>query len=237
MVIGTINVFLVGSIAGIKYSKHLYKQLEQNNDDVTTIAIVNMDQGIIYEGELINYASQLISFPNERFISTGLNDAKNGIESGKYAGYIIIPEYFSSSVTSLEANPQKVVLQYKLNSNLTHEAELQATNDINQFLISINSNVSYMYIDGIMSQYHQVQDDSLHIIQNDNAELEQLESVSANELIAVPEVVEETVVENDAMPVDLDAFLLENDELLEGLYNDYVQASQNGKHSNKSTGI
>ncbi|MBE5932590.1 MAG: hypothetical protein E7263_04090 [Lachnospiraceae bacterium] len=227
--IGIIGVFFVGSIAGIKYNEYLYNQQEENKVDVNTIAIVNMDQGIINDGELINYASQLISIPDDRFISTGLNDAKNGVENGKYAGYIMIPENFLLSVTSLETNQQKAVLQYKLNSNLTHEAELKASSDINQFATKLNSNVSYMYIDGIMSQYHKIQDESVIIMQNDNAELVKLESIDVNNLIVVPEAVAETIVEDDVEPIDLDAFLLENEEILDKLYLEYAQASENGK--------
>lgn len=229
MVIGTISVFLVGSIAGIKYNEHLYKQFEQNKVDVTTIAIVNMDQGIIYEGKLINYASQLMCFPNERFITTGLNDAKYGVGDGKYAAYIIIPEYFSSAVTSLETNPQKVVLQYKINSNLTQECEIQAINDVNQFTMMFNSNISYMYVDGIMTQYHTVQNDAKFIMDNDNAELEQLESIDANNLIVSPQSVEETIVENTVEPVNLDSYVTENEVVLDDLYSDYSTANQEGK--------
>lgn len=227
--VGIICIFFLGGILGIKYQEQLQEKIEQKKEDVNIIAIVNMDQGISRDGEIINYASQLMDFPNERFVTTGLNDAKYGIENGMYAAYIIIPEHFSSAVASLETNPQKVVLQYKINAKLTHEAEIQAVNDVNQFLVRINSNVSYMYIDGIMTQYHHVQDDSILIMENDNAELAQLEAINADDLIASPEPVEENIVENNVEPVDLDSYLIENESILENLYSGYAEATENGK--------
>lgn len=57
--------------------------------DVRTIAVVNLDEGISQDDKIINYANELIDYSNENLISTGLEDARSGVESGKYAAYVI----------------------------------------------------------------------------------------------------------------------------------------------------
>lgn len=55
-------------------------------EDVTTIAIVNMNNSVIVDQKQINYASQLTNFPSENFTVTGLTDAKMGIKNGTGTG-------------------------------------------------------------------------------------------------------------------------------------------------------
>ena len=79
------GIFAFG--AGIYYERHTQKVLEGKKEITSTIAVVNMDEGIVIDEAQINYASQLTSFPNDNFVITGLNDAKSGIENGIYAAY------------------------------------------------------------------------------------------------------------------------------------------------------
>lgn len=92
-----------------------------------------------------------------------------GIENGLYAAYIIIPEDFSESIASVESNPEKVLLEYTFNPNLDEEAARQAISDVNAFEATLNTNVAYMYVDAIMTAFHDVQDDASTILRNDTA--------------------------------------------------------------------
>lgn len=236
----TIRVLLYGAgltallvlciITGMYMERKRKEDKEMRKEHVSDIAVVNMDDGIVVGESRINYASQLMDFPGDNFIVTGLNDARAGIENGTYAACIVIPETFSASVTSLEREPRKVVLNYQYNLQLDEESGLQAVNDVNAFITMLNSNTAYMYMDAIMAQYHRVQDDSSTILSNDNTELELLAGIDAARLIAMAEPVEEIVVERDIEPVELDAYRNLNSSLMEALYADYADAVQEGKN-------
>ena len=236
----TIRVLLYGAgltallvlciITGMYMERKRKEDKEMRKEHVSDIAVVNMDDGIVVGESRINYASQLMDFPGDNFIVTGLNDARAGIENGTYAACIVIPETFSASVTSLEREPRKVVLNYQYNLRLDEESGLQAVNDVNAFITMLNSNTAYMYMDAIMAQYHRVQDDSSTILSNDNTELELLAGIDAARLIAMAEPVEEIIVERDIEPVELDAYRNLNSSLMEALYADYADAVQEGKN-------
>lgn len=217
-------------VGGICIEREYQKLLEQQREYVATVAVVNMDNGVIVDHEQINYASQLISFPSENFTTVGFTDARTGIENGTYAAYIIIPETFSASVTSIENDPQKAVLEYQYNPNLAETARMQAMSDVNDFITMLNSNIAYMYVDAVMTEFHRIQDDSSTILSNDNAELQLLENVNAALLIETAEHVEEAVVDNDIQPVELDSYAEQNDDLLNSMLLRYMEAVQQAQN-------
>lgn len=223
----------IGYVVGLNIERRHKVTVQNQRKSISTIAVVNMDEGIYLGEEQINYASQLINFPNEHFVITGLNDAKNGIDNGLYAAYIVIPEQFSESVTSFENTPQKVILQYKYNKNLDEASSLQAIKDVNNFINILNSNVAYMYMDAVLAEVHRIQDSSATIMTNDNAELQRLESIAASQLIVTSEPVDEVVVSADVSPVDLALYISQNDVLLESLSIGYSDAVQKGKDEYK----
>lgn len=217
-------------VTGIYIEREYQKILEQQKEHVATIAVVNMDNGVTVDQKQINYASQLINFPNENFTVTGLTDAKMGIENGTYAAYIIIPETFSASVTSIENDPRKTVLEYQYNPNLAETAQIQAMSDVNAFIVTFNSNIAYMYVDAVLTEFHRIQDDSSTILANDNSELERLESVNAAMLIEAAEHVEETVVDNNIQSVELAPYTAQNDDLLDSMLMGYMESVQQAQN-------
>lgn len=226
---GALAVLILSGIIGIHIERNHQKALELQKEHISTIAVVNMDNGVRVGNEHINYASQLMSFPNDHYVVTGLTDAKAGIENGTYAAYIVIPETFSESVISIENNPKKVMLVYQYNNKLIAEAKIQAVNDINAFIILLNSNTSYMYFDAIMAEFHRIQDDSSTILANDKKELELLAGVNAAKLIAAAKPVEEMSVNHEIQPVELTAYTTRNRALLDNLLFRYSEAFQRGK--------
>lgn len=226
---GLAALLVLSGILGTRIERNRQHALELQKEHVSTIAVVNMDNGAVVGNEHINYASQLMSFPNDHFLVTGLTDAKAGIENGIYAAYVVIPETFSVSVTSIENDPQKVTLVYQYNNKLVEEAEIQAINDINAFVVLLNSNIAYMYMDAIMTEFHRIQDDSSTILANDNMELELLANVNTAQLIAIAEPVEEIAVNNEIQPLQLAAYVARNNSLLDLLLLSYSEAVRKGK--------
>lgn len=217
-------------VAGIYIEREHQKTLELQKEHVATIALVNMDNGVIVDEKQINYASQLINFPSENFTVTGLTDAKMGIENGTYAAYIIIPETFSASVTSIENDPRKTVLEYQYNPNLAETAQIQAMSDVNAFIATFNTNIAYMYVDAVLTEFHRIQDDSSTILANDNSELLRLENVNASMLIEAAEHVEETIVDNNIQSVELTPYTAQNDNLLDSMLMRYMEAAQQAQN-------
>lgn len=228
IVIVIILTAITGFFVGIKIENNRQLNIKQKKNQTTTIAIVNMDEGVILNDEHVNYANQLLCFPNENFIVTGLSDAKTGINN-IYAAYIIIPATFSKSVMSIEYSPEKINLTYQYNSNLDEEVFIQVTNEVNDFINIFNSNIAYMYIDAIIGEYHRVQDDSVEIIENERAELENIMNIKAAQLIAPVELVKEEIVDQTVQPVDLNGYYYENDRILNNFYARYSEAFEVGR--------
>lgn len=202
------------------YQQSLFAQLES----VEKIAIVNMDEGVWIGEEHINYADKLIYLPNDDYVTTGLADAKSGIENGTYAAYIILPENFSECINSIAYSPNKISIEYQFNTKLNEQAEVKAINNVYNFIITLNSNVSFVYLDAILAEFHQVQDQSITILNNDMDELQLLTNVEADNLIASANPIDEVKVTNDLATIDLQPYYTNNTSYLVEMENAYKTA-------------
>lgn len=181
---GLIVIVLVCAayLSGI-YSTKFKQNKEENKNTVTTIAVVNADNGVIVEGEKVNYATELITFPDTNFETVGLTEAREGVTTGRYAAYILIPSDFSVSIESVNEKPAKSQITYELNSNLRQDAQMKVINDIHNFILNLSTNVSYMYVDAILKEMHAVQNDSDSIMENDVADMKAITDVQNTDLI------------------------------------------------------
>lgn len=169
------------------------------------IAVVNLDAGIEKNNQQIYYASKIIEYPNENYQTTSLEEAKTGIENGQYGAYVIIPSTFSASVDSINGIPEKAVFEYQLSSNLSAEEREKIIYEVSEFEKSISTNVSYIYVDAILSEVHSVQDGASTILANDDSEKKSLLSVSAEALIEPVEFSEMKEKNDTVKPIDLQA--------------------------------
>lgn len=167
------------------------------------IAVVNLDAGIEKNNQQIYYASKIIEYPNENYQTTSLEEAKTGIKNGQYGAYVIIPSTFSTSVDSINGTPEKAVFEYLLSSNLSAEEREKIIYEISEFEKSISTNVSYIYVDAILSEVHNVQDGASTILANDDSEKKSLLSVSAEALIEPVEFSEMKEKNDTVKPIDL----------------------------------
>ena len=187
------------------YTNQYKRNQEENKSTITTIAVVNTDSGVVIDGEKINYAAKLISYPDTNFATAGLAEAREGILNNRYAAYILIPGNFSSSIESINGEPEKANLTYEINQNLREDAKIKVINDIHNFTLNLSTNVSYMYVDAILREVHNVQNDSLSIMKNDTKDMEAIAAVAAEDLIQAAEYDPLTIVETQIDFLDLAA--------------------------------
>lgn len=179
----TIFIIAVAYLCGT-YSAKLSQNQKENKSTIMTIAVVNADAGVMSEGEKKFYSSELMLFPDANFKSASLKEAEEGVNDGRYAAYILIPENFSESIESVNGKPVKTQISYALYDNLRQDVEIKVVNDIHNFILNLSTNVSYIYVNAILKEVHAVQDDSRMIMQNDVRDREAIEKVQSAELIA-----------------------------------------------------
>lgn len=154
------------------------------------IAVINLDTGVEKKGEQIYYAAKLIEYPDESYQTTSLEEAKDGMKKDLYGAYIIIPSTFSTAVDSINGTPQKAIFEYQINPHLEGQDRDNMIYELTAFQDSIRNNVSYVFLDAILKEVHNVQDGSMTILANDDSERENLSGVSAEELIQTVEFTE-----------------------------------------------
>lgn len=231
-------IFLLGMGAGMVLS---HKGISDTKNSVlahtTTvqelrtdkIAVVNLDTGIAVGDENINYAGSLLVNLPDNFLLTGLEDARQGLNHGLYAGYLVVPATFSQNIVSLNETPVRAEISYMINDDLTAEYKEKAIYSVLEFVSNLNDNVSYMYLNSLMDEFHDAQDESETIMKNDQGERETIDAIQAKDLISLIPVTEVTEVEYDIQPVDITEYMTKNAELTGQVgtkYMEYLQASE-----------
>lgn len=206
------SIWIIGALAlclftvlqlGIGIGRKLSKGAAVVKDSIQAIAVVNMDQGIELDEKAVNYGTEMVRFTGSNFYSASLEDARSGIERGKYAAYIIIPSDFSENVWSINTVPQKSILEYGINPNLQDEIALNIIYDIKGFETTLNTDISYLYLYSILEEFHSGQNNAGIILENDKKDLESLNAITLEQLLQPLEFVELQMAGEEPVYIDL----------------------------------
>ena len=89
-------ILAIGIYVGTLIGDYRNDQINGSLQNSMKVALVNLDEGVIYQDKQRNFANEILGSYSDNYVMTGLEDAKAGIENGRYAAYIIIPSEFSS---------------------------------------------------------------------------------------------------------------------------------------------
>ncbi len=152
-----------------------------------TIAIVNLDEGIIQGDTILNYGNSLISAITADIRVTGLQDARNGIETGQYCAYLVIPTTFSANVLTINEKPVTSELTYAVAPGIEGQERDTAIYNIYAIYHSFSNNISQIYTATILDEYHDAQDAASRIMMNDTQDMNALMEIQPYDLVeAVP---------------------------------------------------
>ncbi len=200
-------------------------------DAARTIAVVNLDSGILMDGVNTYFSQSMVSFPDDDFVMTGIEDARKGISSGKYATYIVIPASFSESVDSINESPSRITLDYQISPALDSRVKSEVVERIAHFSAGLNENITYTYISSIFKEFHAAQDNAKTVMENNKNDYERLSGVNPASLLDTAVIPERIFIE--LMPVDFDSakeFYQVSVTVAENVRNDIDAAIDKGKN-------
>lgn len=219
---------MIGICIGAGYTRKQIERAEQKEESVTLIAVVDLDEGVLEEKGKRFYAAELMDFPDNNFKWASLEEARSGILNGTFGAYVVIPASFSESVDSLNYTPLKTSLTYAINPNLSDETYFSVNQDVKLFYENLRERVSYMYVTSILAEFHDVQDESEIILENDVADLGQIEQINAEDLAKEVEVSELKMVEGEWEYLDLSQERENNMLYLQEIIDIYTKAQEMG---------
>ena len=195
------------------------------------IAVVNLDDGVKLKGKKAYYAGKIITLPNEHFYMTGLDDARNGLKSGKYGAYIVIPATFSKAVESINNDPQKATIKYTVNADNNDASLASIVNDINSFASVVSENITFIYVSAILDEYHRAQDNTKVILRNDSIDLDNINSISPESLLGRYENVKENNIDFKPSDIDLDKYNIENENIVDSFSRELREAKEENERN------
>lgn len=195
-------------------------------ETVDIVAIVNLDEGADIDGTRINYGRELGVFPNENYVNASLEEARSGILNGTYGAFIVIPPSFSDAVESINEFPQKAELSYTINPNLSDATKLIVTEEVVEYLSSMNDTLSYVYVTSIMSEFHDVQDGSKIILEHDIEDLNNIISIDPGKLSTDIEYTPLQQTDYKWEYVDLSEYSDRNEEYINNIDKYYEEVHQ-----------
>lgn len=189
------------------------------------VAIVNLDEGVILDGQKIRYSDQILRLPDERsyqFVS--FSEARDGLEDGSFGAMIQIPASFSESVESINKIPDPCVLKYEINDLAKDSLRYNLLKKVYDFWNCLGNDMSFIYISNMMAQYHKAQDDASVVMANDQADLDALSGIQYADLVSLVEVKSFTGEILSAELPDLAIYTDRQSSLSNGLQENFDQA-------------
>jgi len=198
---------------------------EEQAETVTDIAVVNLDKGVYEQNATKYYSNELMNLELDNLVAENLEAARQGIYNGSYAAYIIIPSEFSENAVSLNSVPTKSMLEFAVNPNLREDVSRLTMANLKNFEINLNTNMSYMYVQAILEEFHSVQDSAGIIMRNDSDEMARILGIAPENLMASPDPFEVEWADPDIEDVDFEEAFETNSQIAVDLrenYDDFV---------------
>lgn len=196
---------------------------------VERTAIINLDEGVKIGQTTVSYSSSLFGTLDVPYELTGLEDAKQGLNEGRYSAYMIIPAEFSAKAETINDVPEKANVQYVLSDNLTNEALATAMADVQEIYSALNDGLSEVYLASVLEQLHVVQDSSNTILNNDQDDMDLLNGITADDLNETIQLPELQTLENNIQLLDLTQEYETTSSLINSVEDAYSQASDAGQ--------
>lgn len=161
-----------------------------------TIAIVNLDEGVHYETTNRYFSNELMDMNNTQYKITGLQDARNGLDSGLYAAYIVISANFSRNVVTVNEIPTRIEISYQISDKLVEESKEKAIYNVLNFKTDLNNKLSNVYLYSVLNRFHDGQDGATTVIQNDQTDLDLILNINAADLVHMVNITDVDAVDN-----------------------------------------
>lgn len=213
---------------------------EDNTYESESIAVVNLDEGILVNGQRIYYAEDVIQFPSAMFQYTSLDNARAGLESGRYGAYLIIPAQFSLSIESLNSEPQVAELEYVLNTNYSEETQYKLLYSIQNLSVNLNNSLTYMYLSNVLEAFHTAQDGAVTVMENDLLDKQAINEISALDLVNIIAIPQLEGFQYEVEPMDITPYIEENSELLNAIdeqYTTYIETTETQLSERQEEGV
>lgn len=127
------------------------------------VAVVNHDVAVDYNGKTLSVGDSLEkSLESSTAMDFHVTDevtAENGLKNGEYYMVITIPENFSKNATTMmDANPEKMVLQYETNPGYNYISSKLSESAIKEIKSSIMAEVTTTYTKAVFDGITQMRD-------------------------------------------------------------------------------
>jgi len=177
-----ITAFIMGLNWGASSEfEHITVMAEQRRLN-TTIAVVNTDTGVLINGNRYNYSAAIIETLSDDFTLVSPAMAQTGFANGTYGAVVIFPPDVSSRILTFNATqPERVQLEFQINSQLPERDYLDTHIAISALQLSINTTLANTYVSSIFRQFHEAQDQVYGIFQNNLAGLMALDIITLGE--------------------------------------------------------
>lgn len=131
------------------------------NTDKLSVAVVNEDQAVDYEGEKLAVGSELVENLKTNdsldwhFVSP--RDAEEGLKDRQYYMVMTIPKDFSKDASTLmDEHPKKMELTYKTNGSLNFIGEVISKSAVKEVKTEVSQNVTKAYTEALFDQIGEV---------------------------------------------------------------------------------
>lgn len=134
----------------------------------TTLAVVNQDMGVDYNGDEVNFAQSIIETLGDDCVLVSSAAGQAGLSNGAYGAVISFPANFSDKLAGINLKkPEPASFSYRVNENLSQKNTIEVLLRIVELEKQINKSMTFLYTASVFGELHSAQDTVKELLKNE----------------------------------------------------------------------
>lgn len=148
------------------------KSNKDENQQKMTIALVNEDQGTVFNGEKYEFGKDFIQGiekdPSHEWYVVSRGVAESGLKRDAYNMVIVIPNDFTQKALSMDSKvPEKARITYKINTSGNEIIKAKAEETASTILGDFNQRIIDVYFASVLGNLHEAQDNISDLVRKE----------------------------------------------------------------------
>ncbi len=159
-----VSIAIIPALYNVLFLSSMWDPYGKTNN--LPVAVINLDEPVEYEGNTLSIGNDLVKNLKENdslkfsfFDPKDTKKAREGLEDGTYYMVITIPKAFSQNATTLmDADPQKMQLEYATNPGTNYIASKLADSAMTKIQSSVQKAVTETYAESVFNKLQGIGD-------------------------------------------------------------------------------
>ena len=192
-------------------------------EESTRIAVVNLDEGVQGSVGRTKLCTEPVTVSPARIMSMLLWRRREVVLTRVHMAHTSsYRQHFHRVSRALTQRHSRLIWSMRVNRSYSGKAQYELLYNVVSYTKNLNDNITYMYLNNILTEFHTAQDGAVSVMQNDLRDKDAIDRIEPYDLVALVEAPELRREENTTETLDISEYTEANTELAQSIDDQYM---------------